>query len=245
MEIFAGLSVGVLMLAAFVVVARTYALWFRTRGRPELLLALYLTFATVLGYPLMIASTQVPVSELWPLHAGGQVSLNVGFACLMLFTLKVFRPGVLWARCLVAMTILPFAGASLTYIVQLTGENPRPATELLGINLFSSVPIAVGYFWTTFESLNYHRQLRLRLRLGLAQVVVTNRVLLWGLMSLGAGVAVLINLAGMVAGTFMSAPIVLVSSVLGIFHASCLFLAFHPPRWYTGWLDGRYAMEGA
>lgn len=245
MEIFAGLSVGLLVLAAFVVAIRTFALWRRTRGLPELLLSLMLLSATVLGYPTIIASTQVPASQMWPLHVCAQALMTFGYACLLLFTLKVFRPDALWARGLVAVTLLLLLAGGSAYFIEVTGENPRPAVELLGIHLLTSTPIAIAYAWTAFESLSYHRQLRLRLRLGLSDVVVVNRVLLWGLMAVSAGLAVLINLVAMLAGSFLNAPIVLVSSSLGIVHASCLFLAFHPPGWYTGWLARTHVVQGS
>jgi hypothetical protein len=38
---------------------------------------------------------------------------------------------------------------------------------------------------------------------------------------------------------FLSPPIVLVSSVLGLVHAGCLLFAFHPPAWYSSWLERR------
>jgi hypothetical protein len=239
MEIFAGMSVSCLILVALVVVVKTFALWLRTRGLPELLLSIYLSGATVLGYPLLIASSRIPPGELWPLHVSGQVVTSIGFASLLLFTMKVFRPDSLWARGLVALSILLFTGTSITYFGEVTGPNPRPASELLGLNLMSSLPIACAYFWTMVESLAYYRRLRLQVRLGLSEIVVANRVLLWGLMSLGAGMAVVISIAGMLSGSFLSTPLVLVLSALGLFHAGCLFLAFHPPGWYRGWLERR------
>jgi hypothetical protein len=245
MAVFAGLSVGFLILAALVVVIRTFALWARTRGLPELLLSLYLTGATVLGYPLMIASTRIPPSELWPLHLAGQVVTSGGVFCLLLFTLRVFRAKALWARGLVGLCLLLFIAGSVAYFVELIGENPRPAVELVGLTLINSTSIATAYFWTTFESLVYYRRLRLRLRLGLAEVAVVNRMLLWGLMTLAAGIAVIISVAGLLAGSFLSAPIVLVLSCLGIVHACCLFLAFHSPAWYRAWLDRRAPVAGS
>jgi hypothetical protein len=243
METFAGLSVGLLILAALVVAIKTLALWLRTRGLPELLLSLYLSCATVLGYPLVIVSTRIPPSEMRGIHLGSQLVTSVGFACLLLFTRKVFRPDALWARGLVGLCLLLLTAGGVSYFFELTGGSPRPAAELLGINLVTSTPIAFAYLWTTIESLSYHRQLRLRLRLGLAEVAVVNRVLLWGLMTLAAGLAVIISLAGMLAGSFLSAPLLLVLSGLGIVHAGCLFLAFHPPVWYSGWLARRAAVE--
>jgi hypothetical protein len=245
MEIFAGLSVGLLVLTALVVVIRTYALWLRTRGMPELLLSLYLTFATVVGYPVMVAMTQIPASEAWALHVAAALLSTAGPLCLLLFTLKVFRSGVPWARVLVGLAILPNVVGCILYVVEVSGPSPRPPGELLGVNFLNTTANAVGYFWATFESLGYHRQLQRRLRLGLVEVAVVNRVLLWGLMTLAAGVAVVINLGAMVAGHFLSPPVVLVSSLLGLAHAVCLFLAFHPPDWYRAWLDARSAVQGA
>jgi hypothetical protein len=244
MEIVAGLSVGFLILVALFVATKTFALWARTRGLPELLLGLYLSCATVLGYPLMIASTQVPATQMWPLHLSGQTVTSVGLACLLFFTLNVFRPQAVWARCLVGLSLVLSATAGVAYFIELTGENPRPTAELIGINLVTAAPIAFAYLWTTCESLSYYRRLRLRLRLGLAEITVVNRMLLWGLMTLAAGIAVVLGVVGMLAGSFLSAPAVLVLSCLGMVHACCLFLAFQPPSWYRDWLTRRAAAEG-
>jgi hypothetical protein len=245
MEVFAGLSVGFLILAAFVVATRTFALWRRTRGVPELLLSMYLSCATVLGYPLMIASTQIPASEMWPLHFAGQVVTSIGLACLLFFTLRVFRAEDLWARCLVGLSLLLLTTGSVAFFIELIGENPRSAPEQVGVSLMNAGAIAIAYFWTTIESLSYYRRLRLRLRLGLAEVAVVNRMLLWGLMTLAAGIAVIISVAGMLAGSFLTAPIVLVLSCLGTVHACCLFLAFHSPAWYRACLDRRAPAMGS
>lgn len=240
MELFAGLSVVGLLLAALIVVVRTFALWRRTRGLPELLLALYLTCATVLGYPLMIASTQIPAAKMWPLHVGAQLVMSLGFVFLLLFTRRVFRPEARWAQAIIGTSLLLLAAGGVAYFREVTGESPRPAADLLGVNLLNTTPIAIAYFWATCESLSFHRQLKLRLRLGLTEAVVVDRVLLWGLMTLAAGIAVVINLVAMLVGVFLSPPIVVVSSALGAVHACCLFLAFHPPVWYTAWVERRY-----
>jgi hypothetical protein len=64
-------------------------------------------------------------------------------------------------------------------------------------------------------------------------------------MTLAAGIAVIISVAGMLAGSFLTAPIVLVLSCLGTVHACCLFLAFHSPGWYRAWLERRAPVEGS
>lgn len=238
MEIFAGLSVAFLIVVSLIVVIKTFALWRRTRGVPELLLSLYLLGATVLGYPLLIAGTQFGASDMVLLRFAGQAVTSVGFICLLLFTLKVFRPDALWARGLVGLSLLVFAWGAGAYLIELSGEHPRPTTEMIDISLINTTPIAAAYFWTTLESLGYYRRLRLRLGLGLADVAVANRVLLWGLMSLAAGIALIVSVIGMLMGSFLSAPLVTGLSCLGVVHAFCLFFAFHPPRWYRVWLEG-------
>ena len=245
MEIFAGLSVCALVLTAFLVAIKTFATWRRSRGLPELLLGTMLVSATVLGYPLAVLSSRIPPSEMWGLHIASQALFTLGYACLLLFTLRVFRPDTPWATCLAGLTLLALVGGAVAYAIELSGENPRAPGELVGLTLVNSAAIGVAYFWTAFESLRYYRQLRLRLRLGLTEVVVANRVLLWGLMSLAAGMAVVISSAALLAGSFMAAPIVLVFSALGLVHAGCLFLAFHPPAWYRSWLERRDAAEPA
>jgi hypothetical protein len=237
MEIFAGLSVCVLVLTALGIAIKTFAVWRRTRGLPELLLGTMLVTATVLGYPITIASTRFSPSEYWVLHLLSQSLFAVGYACLLLFTLRVFRPGVVWAKVLAGGTLSALLTGTVVYAIELSGESPRRPGEITGLMLLSSGAIGVAYFWTTVEALTYYRQLRLRLRLGLTQVAVANRVLLWGLMSLAAGIAVVVSTGGMLTGSFMTPTMILVTSVLGIVHAGCLFFAFHPPSWYRRWLE--------
>jgi hypothetical protein len=246
MEIFAGSSVLALVLVALFIATKTVRLWLRTRGLPELLLSGMLISATVLGYPLAIASTRVSAAEMWPIHAASQVIISVGYTCLLLFTLNVFRPKALWAKGLVGLTILTLVATSTTYIAEVRGDDPPALGEMTGTVIFTSVPIALAYLWTTVESFAYHRRLRLQVGLGLTDVVVANRVLLWGLMCLSAGAAVVIsNGAMLLGGTLLSPAIVVVCSILGLAHAACLFLAFHPPGWYTTWLQGRSLAEVA
>jgi hypothetical protein len=193
--------------------------------------------ATVLAYPLTIATTRISATSLPALHIASQAFFSFGYACLMLFALRVFRPDVLWAKCLAGLTVSVLVAGVGAYAIEVTGENPRTPQEMVGLTLTSSGAIAVAYFWTTLESLGYYRQLRLRLRLGLVENVVANRVLLWGSMTLAAGLAVIVSAVAMLAGSFLSAPIILVCSLLGLVHAGCLFLALHPPAWYRSWLE--------
>jgi hypothetical protein len=237
MELFAGLSVCILVLTALGIAIKTFAVWRRTRGLPELLLGSMLVTATVLGYPIAVASTLLSPSELWGVHLLSQSLFTVGYACLLLFTLRVFRPTDLWAKGLAGVTLLTLIVCAIVYAIELTGDNPRRPGEMRGLTFFSSAAILACYVWTAVESLSYYRQLRLRMRLGLTQVGVANRVLLWGLMAVSAGLAVLVSTGAMMMGAFMSPTTITISSMLGLAHAACLFFAFHPPAWYRSWLE--------
>jgi hypothetical protein len=193
--------------------------------------------ATVIGYPLAVASSRIRPTELWGIHLLSQTCFTVGYACLMLFTLRVFRPNAAWAKALAGATVLAMVVCSVVYGLELNSESPRRPNEMLGLTLFSSGAIGVAYFWTMIESLTYYRQLRLRMKLGLAQASVANRVLLWGMMSLAAGSAVVLSTAGVLAGSFMTPTMITMMSLLGLVHAGCLFFAFHPPAWYRAWLE--------
>jgi hypothetical protein len=104
------------------------------------------------------------------------------------------------------------------------------------ILLFSSA--SAGFLWSAVEAFRYHAMLRRRLALGLADAVVTNRVLLWGLTGGSAAAAlVTITLLRLLDVTY-SAPIALfTAAVCGLVASSSLYLAFLPPAAYLRWLE--------
>ncbi len=96
--------------------------------------------------------------------------------------------------------------------------------------------------WGSAEALVYWRKMRRRLRLGLADPVVTNRFFLWGL---GAGAAGLGTAIGMVAQLVTGLPplqmpwITLSSSLHGLTAAVALWLAFVPNQAYLRFIEAR------
>jgi hypothetical protein len=194
-----------LILTALIVSIKTFALWLRTRELPELLLSTMLVPSTVIGLPLAIACAMIPASEMLPMHIVYPLIISPGFACLLFFTPNVSSPKALWAQSLTGATRLMIVGSVVAYLIEVSGESSRKPQEMLGLRLVDSGAIAVTCFWTTFESLSYYRQLRRQLRLGLADRLVVNRVLLWGLMGLAAGIAVVLDAGGMLMRSFMQA----------------------------------------
>ena len=102
---------------------------------------------------------------------------------------------------------------------------------------------AVILAWCAFESTRYSIALRRRVKLGLAEPVVANRILLWAIAmviatALSAG-ATLGQVAGInVMGSFEGLTFV---GCFGTVAACAIYLAFLPPKAYTGWVMARAA----
>ena len=222
MEIFAGLCVCSLILSAAFVATRILILWRRTRGRPELLLGVMLGCTTVLGYPLAIASNRLAADEFWTVHVGAVLCMNVGFGCLLLFTLTVFRPKSRRAMGFAGLLMSALCATTVSTAIVMGGENPPGTAERNSLNILLSTPIVISYGWTMLEALSYHRRLSLQLRLGLTSSLVVNRVLLWGLMAMSAGSATLVTIIVMALGIdFARTPaLVAVLSGLGLAQAT-------------------------
>jgi hypothetical protein len=94
--------------------------------------------------------------------------------------------------------------------------------------------------WASVESLAYHRKLRKRLALGLADAVTTDRLLLWGVAMLAAfttsALALLLRAVGV---PMTGATTGLFVGPLGIVSASAMWLAFMPPQRYVQWVVAR------
>ena len=216
----------------------------RTRGRPELLMGAGMVLIAGVGYPATLAAGfGGPVGEMSvPVYAAGSFLTQLGIALIYAFTQQVFRAGVGWARGVVAagcvVMLLSLAGTSqslaaadpaeITYVV---------AQKWLGIGM---VGYSACFLWTAIEGILHYRMARRRLALGLADPVVTNRFLLWGLFGLMAtGINVASAAGNALAIDPSRSPIVLVP--MGFFGgiASVLMtLAFFPPERYLARLRG-------
>ena len=105
-----------------------------------------------------------------------------------------------------------------------------------------------GLGWSALESLRYHRIMRRRMQLGLADPVVTESFRLWGL---GAGAAFAGSLLGLAARALTGHgaaefPILnLVLSLLGLVAAIAMWLAFLPTPAYLRFVEARGRRAGA
>jgi len=219
----------------------------RTRGVPELLMGAGMVLIAGVGYPAtLVAGFGKPVGQMSVAgYAIGSLITQVGITLIYAFTQQVFRSGVGWARALVAV-------GSLFMTVSLVGTTwclaTADAAELshLVARAWLSVGI-VGYtgafLWTAIEGLVHYRMALRRMALGLADPVVTNRFLLWGVFGLMATGINFTSALGNALGIDPSrAPLVLVPlGTLGAVACVAMYLAFFPPAWYLARVRGAAA----
>jgi hypothetical protein len=238
----AGAAVGLLVAASIFVGLRLLRLRRQGGGAPELLLGGMLLLSVGVGYPLLIAADRAGPETVRPLFVASTLAVNAGFALLFAFTWRVFRPEERWARALAGAGVLALlANAAWRCFDAFTLAEIRIASEVVGQSLLQTTPVLFGYLWTAWESLRYHGLMRRRVRLGLADPVVCERFLLWGVMALCVAAGVLVNSVALALRTpiLESPAILLASSLTGLAQALLLVLAFHPPRAYLAWVRAR------
>jgi hypothetical protein len=243
MEVLAQVGGGAYCVVAFLIGVRLIGLSLRTRQLPELLIGLAVLFLAGIGYPLSAVAREVPglgASSRAALGAAAGLLALVGLATNTGFTWVIFRRGVPWANALLVGVSLAAAGS---FVAQCFGGGWAEG------ELFWSVlplPITISFGWAFAECGRYHLMLRRRLRLGLADPVVTNR---FGLYATATGLAVITNVVGWVFWALhlemlthpLGSPLLF---VLGTSSSALMMLAFLPPRAYLAWLR-RQAPEAA
>lgn len=230
--------------ASFGIGLRLLGMAARTRGLPELTLGLALFLIVGVGYPVTLAGRALLLGEgpeltgrlLLPL---GAVLMNVGWAAVWLFTWRVFRPEAGWARMVASGAIaglLLLAGVSVSRA--LTVASPEALVRPNPASTATLLVALASYVWTAAESFRYWALLRRRRSLGLADPVVANRFLLWGLVASFSFLSLVGPTIAAIAGVDTTEdPVVrLTTAVAGMVCSTALLLAFTPPRAYLRWL---------
>ncbi len=232
-------SLGCFLLMGAVVGARLVALARRTRGAPEFLAGMGLLCLAVLAHPFS-ALGRLPGLMGTPagttLFGIGLGTTAAGIGLVYAFTWKVFRPADRWAAAVVALAagLATLECAGLLWATSGGGTMQEVLPRARPWTIAICLTLSGGFGWTAIESLAYHAKLRRRLALGLADPVVVDRVRLWGLSGLTAGVlgahiAWLAWRGGMV---LHDPSALLVTSLAGIATSVLWYLAFLPPDAY-------------
>jgi hypothetical protein len=245
--------IGVAPLAVMACVGVVVGFRLLTRGRrsgaqPELLIALGLLLAAVVGAPLA-ALGRAPGVALTPfgstVFALGLAATQLGIGCFAAFTWLVFRRDALWATLLV-LALVGALGAEWLGIVHASASGSSlevvlPRTRPWGIAIVAT--LAVVFAWSGLESWAYRRRLRRQLALGLGDPVVADRIGLWAV----AGFSTVL-LCAVIAGCMLAGlpplrhPLPLAAIAVAALSASaCWTLAFLPPAAYLAAVRRRAA----
>ncbi|MEN8181533.1 MAG: hypothetical protein ABFS46_03245 [Myxococcota bacterium] len=260
MEAISGLITLASIGLALVIGVRLSKLGRATKG-PETWLALYFLLAQVLGFSLSgflymswtDASRTLPAAVSTPLHAVTLAAANAGLAALYVFTWKTFYPRSARARRVLGALLAALAAAYLAI----------PATEgfavrvMPGAAYWTSWVLRTGALvWLSFESLRYWGLLRRRMRIGLAEPLVTNRFLLLGIWAIAvfdmgsADPLARIWYVAEVGSTAQWIPelahsivagVLVLTSTLGIAAVAMLLLIFFPTPAFRGLIEGNAA----
>jgi hypothetical protein len=236
---FVSVSILIYIVTSLFVGTRLLILARRTRGFPEFIVGMGFLMVGGSGYPLSAISgygVKTVGEVLFPAYVVGHVVTLLGIFCFVLFTWKSFRPEAGWARTLVVVTGIGLLTIGCGCIVTFAGSDPSLPSHLAahGWNtagyLFFSVPFA----WSAVEAQQAFRASRRREAIGLADPVVTNRLMLWSLFAIVALVMVAGNLFAQLSGQpiFASSVALLATGVGSIVTSGALYLAFAPPARY-------------
>lgn len=239
----AQLGIACLIVSCAAVGLRLVALGARNRRLPELAMgAGYLLFGA-LGYPLAAvarasAAEGAAGAGLW--LAAALAIQNLGVLGGYVFSWRVFRPG----RAGAAVT----AAGALLLAASWIGHGVEPGwagAESRGPWYYTGLAArAAAFVWGAVEAFVFWTRLRRRLALGLADAVVTNRMLLWGTNSLVIALAFGVFAAATLAGTGVNAvPVVLAITACGLGAAATMTLAFFPPARYLRWVESSVAVR--
>jgi hypothetical protein len=225
----------------------------RSGGVPERLLGLHLLLAIGVGSLLLTIATtsrygSAPVSPLVHvvLAIAGNLATIAGLMAALWFNYHVFHEGQRGGRW-VAHVVTALMCA--TFVIYVFAGGMEPGGELYGP---ASWPycgaMVLGDLWLISDALRFRGQLLRRLRLGLAEPLVVDRLLLWSIASLARVALVLIApLTTVLFGSTTALRASLVSPMLGlsallILGATVsLWLMLAPSAGYRRWVERRYA----
>ncbi len=247
MQLLAGAATLAFVVISALVGVRLLLLARKSGAAPELALGLAFFLVGALGYPLglLAVAPGLPEPVARGLFALAQIGTGVGSAAVFVFTRSVFRPDAGWARWLVHTAAFALALQTAFGVARaIQADASQFATPDLGFSLRQAIT-AFSYAWTALEAFRYRALLVRRLALGLAEIEVVNRFLLWAIAGIGAFAGSFTMSAVTLAGALpWEDPLALSAVGLGgLLAALCTALAFMPPRAYLDWVRARFEVR--
>jgi hypothetical protein len=232
-EILGLIGFGAFLTVSVVLGVRLLALARRTRKLPELAIGLNFLLAGAIGYALLLAAESLRLLPApWDGRASfaGVASISIGAAFVGLFSREVFRPASrLAALALAALIGWLVLGVFGSWVLHVLGE-----TDGLGGWLGRwgpNVGLLLAYGWSAFEPLRFHAMMGRRVRIGMGDPLVANRLLLWGVGTGAIAAVAAVHLVTQLFGHYeLPHSLVGIVSLLVLTTAVCEWLAFFPPR---------------
>lgn len=238
-----------------VIAIRLLKLGKRTRG-PERWLAAYLLVAWCFGSVLAGViysrwgdpSLALPRALEAPLHGVYLAAISFGHVFVYIFTQRVFYPASTLVRRAVAAAAIALALAWLAF-----GFTAGFAVAVInGPSYWIGAAVRLlATVWLAVESFRHATRLRRRISFGLADPILANRFLLWGVWAAAVSIAQLPDPIARVwywavtgdavhfdpvAGEPMASMMIFTTAVLGTISACAMFLTFFPIAAYRRWL---------
>ncbi len=242
-ELLAAIGGGAFIVTSLVMGVRLLLLAGRTRELPEFAVGFALFLMGGLAYPLIVVArfaTPLPEGLRIVLASLALLMNGAGTVAIAVFNWRVFRPGEPWARSVVLGLACALAGS---LVLQALTPGLREAAlhnRGAGLRVFFFL-IGLPLAWASWESLRFHSLLVKRMKLGLGDPVVADRMWLWGISILAAFLS---NLATSVSSFFgvdiaVSTFGALLIAPLGLLAAGAMWLAFFPPEAYLARVAAR------
>jgi len=252
LQIVAGLAQLAYLGVAFVLSSHLLARARRTRDLAPLLLGLQLLFAMGFGYLLCAAGSALATLSAQPsaqlvsaLLGAGNAATIVGLSAALVFCWRVFSPGERWPLWLGGGC---FGALLAGWLGSAASDAFATGSYANGWFLLLNAAMLAINLWVGIEPLVYHAKLRKRVRLGLAEPLVVDRFLLWGLGSLARAALVALgplaelclrNLGDEGRQTF-TALLLVAMGALGLGASVAYWLTFEPTPAYVRWVQRRY-----
>jgi hypothetical protein len=242
MQSFAWIGFVAFFVASLTCGIRLLALWRRNGELPELLIGIGVLGIGPVGFGFITIAQLLEAdhgSVARIVCALGILASSAGAFSKYLFNYTVYHHGNRRLRAVVWL-----AGAAfLACFVASWLENGFSTIGRIEASYSARTALQVGcLLWGSVEALRYWRMMGRRIRLGLADPVVANRFLLWGI---GAGAAGFGTAVGFTAQLIIGRPpleipwIMLSSSMHGLVAAVAMWLAFLPPASYRRFVAQR------